>query len=120
MCHNAPRAVCSILSAIPDAPIESVKLSNIYIETVGGGNAADAQIRPPEDVKKYPEPEMFGSTPTSGFFLRHINRLEMSHVEIANTTPDAPRPSRSIRWTGWTSSPSLLREEKAEPLRCIV
>ena len=30
--------------------------------------------------------------PASGFFLRHLRNLEMSHVEIANSTPDA-RPA---------------------------
>ena len=35
---------------------------------------------------------MFGPTPALGFFLRHIRNLEMSHVEIANPTPD-PRPA---------------------------
>jgi hypothetical protein len=30
--------------------------------------------------------------PASGFFLRHVRHVEMSHVEIANTTPDA-RPA---------------------------
>jgi polygalacturonase len=95
VCHNAPRSVCSILSGIPEAPIEDVKLSNIYIETVGGGTAAEAQIQPPEYVDKYPEPSMFGPMPASGFFLRNINRLEMSHVEIANATHDA-RPAFSL------------------------
>lgn len=95
VCHNAPQSICSILSGIPNAPVEDVKLSNIYIETVGGGTAAEAQIQPPEDIEKYPEPNMFGPMPVSGFFLRHINNLEMSHVEIANTTPDA-RPAFSL------------------------
>ena len=95
VCHNAPQRICSILSGIPGAPIEDVKLSNIYIETAGGGTAADAQIEPPEDESKYPEPSMFGAMPASGFFLRHVNRLEMSHVEIANATPDA-RPAFSL------------------------
>jgi polygalacturonase len=95
VCHNAPQSVCSILSGIPDAPIEDVKLSNIYIETVGTGTAADARIQPPENPRKYPEPSMFGPMPASGFFLRHINRLEMSHVEISNTVPDA-RPAFSL------------------------
>jgi hypothetical protein len=35
---------------------------------------------------------MFGAMPASGFFLRHVRNVEMSHVEIANTTPDA-RPA---------------------------
>jgi polygalacturonase len=95
VCHNAPQKISSILSGIPNAPIEDVKLSNIYIETVGGGTADDAQIQPPEDESKYPEPSMFGPMPASGFYLRHVNNLEMSHVEIANSTPDA-RPAFSL------------------------
>lgn len=94
VCHNAPRRISSILSGIPGAPIEDVKLSNIYVETTGGGTAV-ARIVPPEDVSKYPEPDMFGPMPVSGFFLRHMKNLEMSHVEIANSTPDA-RPAFSL------------------------
>jgi len=47
----------------------------------------------PENIEKYPDPPMFGTdTPSQGFFLRHVNNLEMSHVEIAPAQPDA-RPS---------------------------
>jgi hypothetical protein len=35
---------------------------------------------------------MFGQTPSFGFYLRHMRNLEMSHVEVANSTPDA-RPA---------------------------
>jgi len=91
-CHNAPMKVSSILSGIPGASIEDVKLSNIYIETVGGATAEAAQVQPPEFENKYPEPGMFGPMPASGFFLRHVRNVEMSHVEIANATPDA-RPA---------------------------
>jgi len=48
-----------------------------------------ARIEPPENENKYPEPQMFGPMPASGFFMRHMRNVEMSHVEIANTTPDA-------------------------------
>jgi polygalacturonase len=92
VCHGAAQAVCSILSGIPGYPIEDVKLSNIYIETVGGATADAATIVPPEFESKYPDPGMFGPMPASGFFLRHVNNLEMSHVEIANSKPDA-RPA---------------------------
>ncbi len=91
-CYNAPRRQASILSGIPGYPIEDVKLSNIYIETVGGGVADDAKVVVPELEDGYPEPGRFGPTPTSGFFLRHMKHLEMSHVEIAHSTDDA-RPS---------------------------
>ena len=91
-CFNAPRNVSSILSGIPGHSIEDVKLSNIYIETVGGAPETAAQIQPPEFENKYPEPGMFGTVPSSGFFLRHVRNIELSHVEIANTAPDA-RPA---------------------------
>ncbi|MGA3009232.1 MAG: glycoside hydrolase family 28 protein [Terracidiphilus sp.] len=91
-CYNAPQKVSSILSGIPGYPIEDVKLSNIYIETVGGATAETARIQPPELEAAYPEPRMFGPMPASGFFLRHVRNVEMSHVEIANTVADA-RPA---------------------------
>jgi polygalacturonase len=91
-CYNAPQRISSILSGIPGYSIEDVKLSNIYIETAGGATADDAKVQPPEFEAKYPDPGMFGPMPSSGFFLRHVRNLEMSHVEIANTTPDG-RPA---------------------------
>src|SRR6185437_14543124 len=91
-CYNAPAGQASILSGIPGYTIDDVKLSNIYIETVGGGTAEQAQRRVPEGVNNYPEPGRFGITPSSGFFLRRMRNLEMSHLEIANGTQDA-RPA---------------------------
>ena len=91
-CHNAPTGLGSILSGIPGHSIEDVKLSNIYVETAGGATADAAQIKVPEREDAYPEPSMFGPMPASGFFLRHVRNLEMSHVEIANAAPDA-RPA---------------------------
>jgi len=91
-CHNAPMRLSSELSGIPGYPIEDMKLANIYVETAGGGSAEMAQIQPPERENGYPEPGMFGPMPASGFFLRHMRNLEMSHVEIANVAADA-RPA---------------------------
>jgi polygalacturonase len=91
-CYNAPQRQGSILTGIPGYAIEDVKLSNIYIETAGGGAAEDAKIQPPEMEDGYPEPGRFGVIPATGFYLRHMKNVEMSHVEIANATPDA-RPA---------------------------
>jgi polygalacturonase len=91
-CYNAPQKTSCVLSGIPGYAIEDVKLANIYIETAGGGTAEMAKIEPPENESNYPEPSMFGPMPASGFFMRHMRNVEMSHVEIANTTPDA-RPA---------------------------
>jgi polygalacturonase len=91
-CHNAPMRISSILSGIPGYAIEDVKFSNIYVENVGGATAKAAKIEVPELESKYPEPSMFGATPVSGFFLRHVRNLEMSHVEVATAVADA-RPA---------------------------
>jgi polygalacturonase len=91
-CYNSTRRQASILSGIPGYAIQDVKLSNIYFETAGGGTAEDARAMPTEQEDNYPDPGRFGITPSSGFFLRHMKNLEMSHVEIANTVPDA-RPA---------------------------
>jgi polygalacturonase len=91
-CYRAPQRISSILSGIPGFSIEDVKLSNIYIETIGGASPDAAKIQPPELEDKYPEPSMFGPMPASGFFLRHVRNIEMSHVEIAAASPDA-RPA---------------------------
>ncbi|MGA2534731.1 MAG: glycoside hydrolase family 28 protein [Terracidiphilus sp.] len=91
-CHNAPMKVCSILSGVPKFPIEDVKLSNIYVESVGGALSDAARIQPPEFEDKYPEPGMFGPMPAFGFFVRHVRNLEMSHIEVATVDADA-RPA---------------------------
>ena len=91
--YNTGARISSILSGIPDFPIREVKISNVYIQHRGGGSADDAKIVMPEDAEKYPDPGMFGpTTPSQGFFLRHITNLEMSHVEVQPATPDQ-RPS---------------------------
>jgi hypothetical protein len=53
---------------------------------------------------------MFGPMPASGFFLRHMRNVEMSHVEIANTTPDA-RPAFYLAM--WSARISLLSRLRA-------
>jgi polygalacturonase len=91
--YNTGSHISSILSGIPGHAIQDVKISNVYIQHQGGGSADDAKIVMPEKENAYPDPGMFGrTTPSQGFFLRHINRLEMSHVEVAPGSPDQ-RPS---------------------------
>jgi polygalacturonase len=91
--YNTGPHISSILSGISGSPICDVKISNVYIQHRGGGSADDAKIVMPQNDDKYPDPGMFGpTTPSQGFFLRHVNNLEMSHVEVQPATPDQ-RPS---------------------------
>ncbi len=59
-----------------------LKLNNIQILYKGGGTVAQAQLEPPEEEAKYPEPDMFGETPAYGFFIRHVKGLEMNNVDV--------------------------------------
>jgi polygalacturonase len=82
----------SILSGVPGHLIEDIKISDVYLQQVGGGTSEMAKLMPPEKANSYPEPGMFGELPASGFFCRHVRNLEMSNVEIATVQPDG-RPA---------------------------
>lgn len=90
--YNTSSRISSIVSGIPGYNIEDVKIANVYIQHVGGAAAESANIVPPELENKYPEPGMFGPMPSQGFFFRHVNHLEVSHVDVQPVAADA-RPS---------------------------
>ncbi len=82
----------SILSGIPDHPVEDVKISDVYVHQQGGSELEPSMRQPPEKADAYPEPEMFGKLPACGFFARHVRNLEMSNVEIATENRDQRPP----------------------------
>jgi polygalacturonase len=84
--------VPNVISGIPGFPIEDLKIANVYMEHLGGGDAEQAKLVPPEKEDAYPDPPMFGAIPAQGFFLRHIRNLEMSHIDVKPTAADA-RPA---------------------------
>jgi hypothetical protein len=73
------------------------------VQHAGGAPADSTRIQVPEDETKYPEPGMFGPTPSQGFFLRHMKNVEVSHVEIQ---PVAADPRAAL---GSPSFPVFLR-----------
>ena len=87
-----------IISGIPGHAIEDIKIHDVYLESIGGGTKEMAALQPPESIrdKPWPDPDMFGNIPASGFFLRHINNIEFTNVEIAFARPDA----RPVFWIG--------------------
>lgn len=80
-----------IIAGIPGHNIEDVKIHDVYLEHGGSGTEAMAALNPPEaaDDNPYPDPDMFGDIPASGFFLRHVKNVEFTNVEIAMRRPDA-------------------------------
>jgi polygalacturonase len=87
--YNTAGKYGSNITGIPGHPVEDLKISDIYVETVGGGTADQAAIQVPEKEDAYPEPGMLGVLPAYGFYFRHVNRLEMSHVEVQTKAGDA-------------------------------
>ena len=86
--YNAPPNLGSIISGIPGHEIEDVKISNIRIYYQGGGTKEQAELKPQEKEKEYPEPSMFGTIPAYGFFIRHVKGIEMDNVEISYLKED--------------------------------
>lgn len=85
-----------IIAGIPDHPIEDIKIHDVYLEHRGSGTEKQAALMPAESAEDnpYPDPDMFGDIPASGFFLRHIKNIEFTNVEIAFSQPDA----RPVFW----------------------
>ncbi len=88
VCSNSSPDFGSIISGIPGHSIEDIQISDIYIQHRGGGTAEAAAIQPPEVENKYPEPNMFGTMPSHGFFLRHVKNISLSNVEISSVKED--------------------------------
>lgn len=78
---------CSI-TGIPGYPVENVTLSNIRIESSGGGTAKDASRNIPERIDAYPSGKMFGTLPAYGFFCRHANNLRLHNIDLTFNEDD--------------------------------
>jgi polygalacturonase len=89
-----PRYAC-IIAGIEGHPVEDVKLSNIRIHYRGGGTRAESERTLPENASSYPEPSMFGVTPSFGFFIRHATGVEMNNIDV-RTMEEDQRPAFAL------------------------
>lgn len=80
--HNSSSEAGILISGVPDASIEDVSLSNIFVDYAGGGTAKDAERQVSEEEKVYPEPYRFGKLPAWGLFVRHVKGLDVHNVEF--------------------------------------
>ena len=88
-------ALPSIIAGVPGHAVEDIKISDVYLHQVGGGDAAMAALEVPEKADQYPEPTMFGELPATGLFVRHARNLEVSNLEAATEAADQ-RPAFSL------------------------
>jgi polygalacturonase len=89
--EGSPR-ISSIVAGVPGHSIEDLKISDMIFVYPGGGTKSDAERAIPEKEKDYPEPNMFGVTPSHGFFMRHVKGLEVHAIKIERASADA-RPA---------------------------
>lgn len=96
-----------IISGIPGHAIEDVKIHDVYLEHRGGGTKEMADRTPPEveEDNPWPDPDMFGDIPASGFFVRHVNNIEFTNVEIAFPETEA----RPVFWMDQVDGVDLFR-----------
>ena len=108
--YNAEPRYASIISGIAGHDIQDVTLNNIRIYYRGGGTKAQAALQPPEKENDYPEPTMFGEIPAYGFFIRHVNGLDMRGVSVSYLKDEA-RPAFVIS----AAKQIDLRDMKIQP-----
>jgi polygalacturonase len=92
MSQSLAQRYAVIISGIPGSEIEDLHLHNIRLIYPGGGVQAWADRSTPEKIKGYPDPTMFGGTNAYGFYIRHVNGLELTNVAMSTTRPDARPP----------------------------
>jgi polygalacturonase len=78
----------SIISGLPGHPVEDVSIRNMQVVQAGGGTVEQAAVEPPEKESDYPEPSMFGTMPSYGFFVRHARGVEFNHIKISTLAED--------------------------------
>lgn len=84
----------SSIVGIPGHPIENVILENIEISYPGRASKGMAYLplsrleQVPENIKNYPEFDMFRELPAYGFYLRHAKGLTFKNVKLTLEAED--------------------------------
>ena len=89
---NAASRYACIISGIPGHDIQDLRIRNVDLRFPGGGTEKQAATRPAEKEKTYPEPTMFGMMPAWGFFIRHVDGMELSDIDLFCAKKDARPP----------------------------
>jgi polygalacturonase len=77
-----------VISGVPGHDIRDVRITNVDITYQGEGTAQDAAVNPPEKENAYPEPNMFGTMPSYGFYVRHAAGIDFSDIHLGYASAD--------------------------------
>ena len=78
---NAGVTGCSV-TGIEKNHVENVSLENIYISCSGGNKDKLMVADVLEMEEKYPEATMFGTLPSYGLFIRHVNGISLRDIKF--------------------------------------
>ena len=82
------------ITGLPNQKVQEITLENIEISYPGRGNKAFAYAplsrlkEVPENPEDYPEFSMFGELPAWGFYVRHVEGLNMKNIKLKIRKPD--------------------------------
>jgi hypothetical protein len=81
----------SSITGIPGHRVRDVTISDVQIETLENGKTEWVARTIPEQEQSYPEARMFGRLPGYGLYVRHVDGLRLSGIQISSPDGD-PRP----------------------------
>jgi polygalacturonase len=90
--YNADPRYGSLIVGIPGHDIEDIKLSNIRVLVKGGAPKDQAAVVVPELEDGYPDPRNFAPIPAYGFFIRHVQGIELNNVDVGFENEDFRPP----------------------------
>ncbi len=85
--HSSSSIGCSV-TGIPGHYAENITLSNISISSPGGESHEQAKVEVPEQIKEYPEGNMFGVLPSYGIYLRHLKNVSLVDMDFSFESDD--------------------------------
>jgi polygalacturonase len=73
----------SSITALPGYYVENIRLTNIVLNDMGGGDSSEAHIVLPENPAAYPENRIYGYVyPSSGFYIRHAKNIVLNKIKL--------------------------------------
>ena len=76
------------ITGIPDAIAKNIQLENIEVTYPGRASKGYAYVPLwflniiPENIRNYPEYNMFGELPSWGFYVRHVDGISMKNIKL--------------------------------------
>jgi polygalacturonase len=115
-CDGASGPACSIIAGFPGHPVQDIAVTDLRVRYAGGGRLRTDAV--PEQIAAYPDPDMFGATPSQGFYIRHADAVRLHDIDLVPVLPDA-RPVVWLEDVKRADLRNIAPVEKAEPIHRV-